>query len=90
MYDEFDLIFKLLIIFQDILVMLIIFRFGWLLFAIHLNYELDWMASIENQVLYFCRFPCASTCKLLIQCGFDVNGMDMRRNTVRLFRYFIH
>jgi len=28
-----------------------------------------------------CRFPCASTAKLLIQCGFDVNAIDVRRNT---------
>jgi len=43
-------------------------------------------ASVDTPVDEFhtsdiCRFPCASTCKLLIQCGFDVNGMDMRRNT---------
>jgi len=43
-------------------------------------------ASVDTPVDEFhtsdiCRFPCASTCKLLIQCGFDVNGMDFRRNT---------
>jgi len=45
-------------------------------------------ASVDTPVDEFhtsdiCRFPCASTCKLLIQCGFDVNGMDLRRNTVK-------
>lgn len=28
-----------------------------------------------------CRFPCAETTKLLIQCGADVNAMDGERNT---------
>ncbi|XP_051154335.1 protein fem-1 homolog B-like [Leptopilina boulardi] len=28
-----------------------------------------------------CKFPCASTAKLLIQCGADVNAMDSERNT---------
>ncbi|CAB0035738.1 unnamed protein product [Trichogramma brassicae] len=28
-----------------------------------------------------CNFPCASTAKLLIQCGADVNAMDHKRNT---------
>uniref|UniRef100_A0A6A7G3H6 Protein fem-1 homolog B n=3 Tax=Hirondellea gigas TaxID=1518452 RepID=A0A6A7G3H6_9CRUS len=28
-----------------------------------------------------CRFPCASTAKLLITCGADVNAQDKRRNT---------
>ncbi|KAI9561961.1 Fem-1-like protein B [Daphnia sinensis] len=35
----------------------------------------------EFHTVDICRFPCASTCKLLIQCGFDVNAMDHRRNT---------
>lgn len=43
-------------------------------------------ASVDTPVDEFhtidiCRFPDASTCKLLIQCGFDVNAMDKRRNT---------
>lgn len=29
----------------------------------------------------FCRFPCAETTKLLINCGADVNAMDKGRNT---------
>lgn len=28
-----------------------------------------------------CKFPCAETTKLLIQCGADVNAMDAERNT---------
>ncbi|XP_047115103.1 protein fem-1 homolog B [Schistocerca piceifrons] len=28
-----------------------------------------------------CKFPCATTAKLLIQCGADVNAMDSNRNT---------
>ncbi|XP_018327967.1 protein fem-1 homolog B isoform X2 [Agrilus planipennis] len=28
-----------------------------------------------------CKFPCANTSKLLIQCGADVNAMDAERNT---------
>ncbi|GAB6032424.1 hypothetical protein CHUAL_011062 [Chamberlinius hualienensis] len=28
-----------------------------------------------------CKFPCASTAKLLIQCGADVNALDMNHNT---------
>ncbi|XP_067002835.1 protein fem-1 homolog B isoform X2 [Anabrus simplex] len=28
-----------------------------------------------------CKFPCATTAKLLIQCGADVNAMDQNRNT---------
>nr|CAD7401983.1 unnamed protein product [Timema cristinae] len=28
-----------------------------------------------------CKFPCAATAKLLIQCGADVNAMDHNRNT---------
>ncbi|KAF2904721.1 hypothetical protein ILUMI_01458 [Ignelater luminosus] len=28
-----------------------------------------------------CKFPCAETAKLLIQCGADVNAMDIERNT---------
>ncbi|KAJ9592024.1 hypothetical protein L9F63_001463, partial [Diploptera punctata] len=28
-----------------------------------------------------CKFPCAATAKLLIQCGADVNAMDQNRNT---------
>ncbi|XP_021919435.1 protein fem-1 homolog B isoform X2 [Zootermopsis nevadensis] len=28
-----------------------------------------------------CKFPCASTAKLLIQCGANVNAMDQNRNT---------
>ncbi|KAJ8681326.1 hypothetical protein QAD02_017113 [Eretmocerus hayati] len=28
-----------------------------------------------------CKFPCAATTKLLIQCGADVNAMDNERNT---------
>ncbi|XP_012285319.1 protein fem-1 homolog B isoform X2 [Orussus abietinus] len=28
-----------------------------------------------------CKFPCAATAKLLIQCGADVNAMDNERNT---------
>ncbi|XP_013788566.1 protein fem-1 homolog B-like [Limulus polyphemus] len=28
-----------------------------------------------------CKFPCAATSKLLIQCGADVNAMDKERNT---------
>ncbi|XP_024939471.1 protein fem-1 homolog B isoform X2 [Cephus cinctus] len=28
-----------------------------------------------------CKFPCAATAKLLIQCGADVNAMDSKRNT---------
>ncbi|XP_011506514.1 PREDICTED: protein fem-1 homolog B [Ceratosolen solmsi marchali] len=28
-----------------------------------------------------CKFPCATTAKLLIQCGADVNAMDNERNT---------
>lgn len=43
-------------------------------------------ASVDTPVDEFhtsdiCRFPCAATCKLLVQCGFDVNAMDYRRNT---------
>lgn len=30
---------------------------------------------------FFCRFPCAKTANLLIQCGADVNAMDRDRNT---------
>ncbi|XP_033211455.1 protein fem-1 homolog B isoform X2 [Belonocnema kinseyi] len=28
-----------------------------------------------------CKFPCAATAKLLVQCGADVNAMDNERNT---------
>ncbi|KAL3285690.1 hypothetical protein HHI36_000221 [Cryptolaemus montrouzieri] len=28
-----------------------------------------------------CKFPCADTARLLIQCGADVNAMDIERNT---------
>ncbi|XP_046629470.1 protein fem-1 homolog B isoform X1 [Neodiprion virginianus] len=28
-----------------------------------------------------CKFPCAATAKFLIQCGADVNAMDINRNT---------
>lgn len=28
-----------------------------------------------------CKFPCSETTKLLIQCGADVNAMDIERNT---------
>lgn len=28
-----------------------------------------------------CKFPCATTSKLLIECGADVNAMDQNRNT---------
>ncbi|CAG2111662.1 unnamed protein product, partial [Medioppia subpectinata] len=28
-----------------------------------------------------CKFPCANTAKILIQCGADVNALDERRNT---------
>lgn len=30
---------------------------------------------------HICRFPCATTTKLLIACGADVNSMDNNRNT---------
>lgn len=30
---------------------------------------------------HICRFPCATTTKLLIACGADVNSMDKNRNT---------
>ncbi|ROT76986.1 protein fem-1 homolog B [Penaeus vannamei] len=30
---------------------------------------------------HICRFPCATTTKLLIACGADVNSMDSNRNT---------
>lgn len=32
-------------------------------------------------IIFFTRFPCDATARLLIQCGADVNAMDNERNT---------
>ncbi|GLH16192.1 Palmitoyltransferase Hip14 [Gryllus bimaculatus] len=36
---------------------------------------------MDRDIEDVCKFPCAAAVKLLVECGADVNAMDMKRNT---------
>lgn len=51
-----------------------------LLSSTNFGLEIELLFNVFHLYPFF-RFPCSSTAKLLIKCGFDVNATDNKRNT---------
>lgn len=37
--------------------------------------------KISNAHIFYCRYPCLQTTRLLLQCGTSINALDTLRNT---------
>ncbi|KAL0278710.1 UNVERIFIED_CONTAM: hypothetical protein PYX00_000453 [Menopon gallinae] len=47
-----------------------------------LHLSVNFQTPVDNfHTNHICKFPCAEVARLLIQCGADVNSMDLERNT---------